>query len=127
MSLSELFERYDDAWARHDLDAIVSLHSDDSVFHLHAASPPAVGREAVRAAFAALLEQYPDLRLQRRAVRFGDDFIVFEYVIRTGAARIDAIDLFVVADGLVTRKETYLDATVLAALEPAVGTSGGRP
>lgn len=117
MSLSELFERYDDAWARHDLDAIVSMHSEDGVFHLHAASAPATGREAVRATFAAVLEQYPDLRFERRDLRFGDDFVVFEYVMHVRGVSIDAIDLFVVADGLVARKDTYLDATVLAALE----------
>lgn len=119
MSLSELFERYDDAWARHDLDAIVALHSDDSVFHLHAASAPAAGRAAVRATFAAVLAQYPDLRFERREVRFGEEFIVFSYVMHTRGVRLDAIDLFVVADGLVTRKDTYLDATVLPAVEAA--------
>ncbi|MDW5597356.1 nuclear transport factor 2 family protein [Conexibacter stalactiti] len=119
MSLRELFERYDDAWARRDLDAIVSMHSEEGVFHLHAASEPATGREAVRATFATVMEQYPDLRFERRDVRLGDDFIVFEYVMRVSGVSIDAIDLFVVADGLVTRKDTYLDATVLAALGAA--------
>jgi uncharacterized protein (TIGR02246 family) len=119
MSLSELFERYDDAWARHDLDAIVSLHAPDGSFHLHAAGEPAIGREAVRATFAAVLAQYPDLRFERREVRFGDDFVVFEYAMHVRGETIDAIDLFVVADGLVQRKETYLDATVLAALQAA--------
>lgn len=119
MSLSELFERYDDAWARKDLEAIVSLHSEDGVFHLHAAGEPATGREAVRATFAAVLEQYPDLRFERRDVRFGHDFIVFEYVMHTRGASIDAIDLFVVAEGLVARKDTYLDAAALAAFEAA--------
>lgn len=119
MSLNELFERYDDAWARHDLDAIVSLHGERGVFLLHAAGEPATGREAIRATFAAVLEQYPDLRFERRDVRFGDDFIVFEYVMHVRGRQIDAIDLFVVADGLVARKDTYLDATVLATLPAA--------
>ncbi len=73
-----------------------------------------------------MLEQHPDLRFERRDLRFGDDFVVFEYVMRTGGVSIDAIDLFVVADGLVARKETFLDATVLAALQPAVPVGGGR-
>ena len=117
MSLSELFERYDDAWRRHDLDAIVALHSDDSVFHFHAGEEPAEGRAAVRAAFADVLERYPDLRFHRRGVRFGDDFIVFEYVIQTGELRLDALDVFVVRDGLVARKDTYADVTLLAGQE----------
>lgn len=120
MSLSELLETYDGAWARHDLDAIVALHSDDSVFHLHTGGEAAVGRDAVRAAFAGVIAQYPDLRFERRSARFaGEDLIVFEYVMHTRGARMDAIDVFVVADGLVTRKDTYVDATVLAAIEAA--------
>jgi hypothetical protein len=126
MSLSELFERYDEAWARKDLDAIVALHSEDGVFHLHMAAELATGREAVRATFAAVLAQYPDLRFERRDVRFGNDFIVFEYAMHTRGLSIDAIDLFVVAEGLVARKDTYLDATVLAAFEAAASTHPHR-
>lgn len=119
MSLKALFERYDDAWARRDLDAIVSMHTEDSVFQLHAGGEEAKGRDAVRATFASVLEQYPDLRFEQRHVRFADDLIVYEYVIHTGGSSMDAVDLFTVADRLVARKDTYVDATVLAALEAA--------
>jgi ketosteroid isomerase-like protein len=31
----ELAARYGAAWAEHDLDAIMAMHTDDTVFHLH--------------------------------------------------------------------------------------------
>jgi uncharacterized protein (TIGR02246 family) len=117
MSLPDLFERYDGAWARGDVDAIVSMHSEDSVFHFHAGEDEAKGRDAIRATFGELLERYPDLRFERRNVRFADELIVFEYVIHTGGVSMEAVDLFTIAGGLVARKDTYVDATVLAAAQ----------
>jgi uncharacterized protein (TIGR02246 family) len=119
MSLQELFERYDDAWGRHDLDAIVSLHTDDSVFQFHIGDEEVKGREGIRAAFGDVLERYQDLRFEPRNVRYADDFIVNEYVIHTGGVSMDAVDVFSIADGLVARKDTYVDATVLAAAQAA--------
>lgn len=114
MSLRELFERYDGAWSRHDVDAIVSMHTEDSVFHLHAGGDAVSGRDGVRATFAGVLEQYPDLRFERRHVHFADDLVVFEYVMHTGGASLDAVDLFRIAGDLVARKDTYIDATALS-------------
>lgn len=119
MSLSELFERYDDAWARHDLDTIMSLHSEDGIFQLHMGKEEVSGREQVRAAFVAELQKYPDLRFERRSVRYAGDMIVFEYVMHTSGVQMNALDVFVVAEGLVARKDTYVDATALAAAEAA--------
>ena len=113
MSMQELFERYDGAWGRHDLDTIVSLHTEDSIFHLHAGEAEAVGRDAIRTAFGDLLASYPDLRFEPQSVRFGADFILFQYVIHAAGASLDSVDVFVVRDGLVARKDTYLDATKL--------------
>ena len=51
--VQELAVRYGAAWAEHDLDAIMAMHTEDAVFHLHGGGEPAVGRVAVREAFAA--------------------------------------------------------------------------
>jgi ketosteroid isomerase-like protein len=50
--ISELAVTYNQAWASHDPDAIVALHTEDAVFHLHDVMEPWVGREAIRAAAA---------------------------------------------------------------------------
>ena len=44
----ELAARYGVAWAKHDLDAIIAMHTDDTVFHLHGFSEPAIGLAAAR-------------------------------------------------------------------------------
>ncbi len=52
------------AWNRHDLDALMSFMSDDCVFHAVAGPDELgrsfVGREAVRAGFAAAFAACPD-------------------------------------------------------------------
>lgn len=105
--------RYSAAWAAHDPDAIVSMHTDDSVFHIHGAVEPAVGRDAVRDAIAALFEQSPDLRFEPERVHFGENHFVSEYVVsgtREGTQfACDGTDVFTLREGLVARKDTYLD------------------
>ena len=61
----ELAARYGVAWAKHDLDAIIAMHTDDTVFHLHGFSEPAIGLAAAREAFAASIARSPDLRFDK--------------------------------------------------------------
>ena len=62
--LIALLDRFAAAWNRHDLDALMSMMTDDCVFQ--ASAGPDVngqrseGRQAVRAAFAAVFEDFPD-------------------------------------------------------------------
>ncbi len=62
--LVALLERFAEAWNRHDLDALVAMMTDDCVFE--ASSGPQVdgqrsdGKPAVRAAYAAVFEAFPD-------------------------------------------------------------------
>ena len=46
--LTAISERYFAAWAAHDPDAIVALHTPDTRFWWHMGGEPVVGREAVR-------------------------------------------------------------------------------
>ena len=48
MNERELIERYNDAWNAHDVDAIVSMHAPDFVFHNYSAGERAEGADAVR-------------------------------------------------------------------------------
>ena len=41
--VEDLAVRYGAAWAEHDLDAIMALHTEETVFHLHGGGEPAVG------------------------------------------------------------------------------------
>jgi len=61
----ELAVRYGTAWAEHNLDAIMTMHTDDTVFHLHGGGEPTVGLAATRESFAATLAQWPDIRFDK--------------------------------------------------------------
>ena len=97
--VENLAMRYGTAWAARDLDAIMALHTGDTVFHLHGDAAPAEGSAATRAAFAAALDQWPDLRFERKRVHIGAGREI----------ACDGVDVFSVRDGLVARKDTYLD------------------
>jgi steroid delta-isomerase-like uncharacterized protein len=129
--IEALAERYGEAWNSGDLDAVMELHTDDAVSQAHAAgSPPAEGKAAVRAAFAAYLAQLPDIQFNPRCLRVGNGFWVMESTMtgtvaepldaggesigRAGArVKVDCVDVIEVRDGLVARKDTYLDALTM--------------
>jgi ketosteroid isomerase-like protein len=111
--VQDIAVRYGAAWAAHDLDAIMALHTEDTVFHLHRDAAPAVGSAATREAFAAAMEQWPDIRFVRKRVHIGSDHFVSEYEMtatQTGREIVcDGVDVFSLREGLVARKDTYLD------------------
>lgn len=119
--MHDLFDRYADAWGSHDPDAIVALHTDDTRFHAHIGQEPAVGKSAVRQAFADLFVQFPDLAFEQVSLITGSDFWVVEWkmtgtLAATGAHfNVDLIDLITVEDGLVRTKDSYLDAVSMQA------------
>jgi ketosteroid isomerase-like protein len=120
--VQELAVRYGAAWAAHDLDAIMAMHTDDTVFHLHGGAEPAVGLYAVREAFATGMEQWPDIRFDRKRVHIGSEHFVSEYEMsasKDGHPIVcDGVDVFTVEGGLIARKDSYLD---LAAVQRQLG------
>ena len=120
--VQELAVRYGAAWAEHDLDAIMAMHTDETVFQLHGGGEPAVGRSAVREAFAAGMEQWPDIRFDRKRVHIGSGHFVSEYEMsatKDGRPIVcEGVDVFTVEGGLIARKDTYLD---LAAVQRQLG------
>ena len=126
-----LAERYGEAWNRQDLDAIMDLHTEDSVFVAHAVgTPPAEGKETVREAFAGYLALLPDINFAERALHVGDDHWVLESTMTGTAAQaievegealgtsgasveVDCVDVIEVRDGLVASKQTYIDSLAM--------------
>jgi hypothetical protein len=114
--LSAISERYFAAWAAHDPDAIVALHTADTQFWTHLGAEPVHGRAAVRAAFAEIFEQFPDLTWQTYRVLYGDDHWILDWALISGDVRFDCLDVVNVSpDGLVARKDTFIDAMQLQA------------
>lgn len=125
--VQELAGRYGDAWNAQDLEAIVAMHAPDGIFHLHApGSAPVEGRDAVREAFAGFLAQLPDIHFETVRLRAGQDFWVLESrmsgtvsapieagdetIEATGKrVEVDFLDVIAVEDGLLARKDSYLD------------------
>ena len=109
----EVAASYGAAWAKHDLDAILAMHTDDTVFHLHGFSEPATGLAAVRETIAATFARSPDLRFEKSRVYIGDEHFVSEYRM-SGTSEgkpfaCEGVDVIAVSDGLITRKDTYVD------------------
>jgi ketosteroid isomerase-like protein len=117
LTVEELAMAYHGAWVERDPDGIVALHSEDSVFHMHGVADAAIGKAAVRDLIVALLQLVPDIAFEPKRLYSGDDHIVFEYdmsgTFGGNPFVCDGVDVIAVADGLVTRKETYVDAVKL--------------
>jgi steroid delta-isomerase-like uncharacterized protein len=114
MGIRELAIQYGQAWATHDLDAVMALHTEDTIFQVHRDyGAPAEGAAAVREAFSALLVQMPDLRFERKRVYLGEAHYVAEYVM-SGTVdgqpfACDGVDIMAVRDGRIARKDSYAD------------------
>ena len=108
----EIARRYANAWNTHDVGAIMAMHSDDTLYHLHGEAEVYRGREAVAGKFAKQLKQVPDIHFDLKSLYGSGDHFVFEAVItysRNGQpARFDGIDLITIYDGLVVSKNSYM-------------------
>jgi uncharacterized protein (TIGR02246 family) len=117
--IRQLFDRYADTYATHDVDAVVALHAPDSQFWLHLDNEPAVGREAIAETFARFFAQWPNFGFEVYRIFTGPDHWVLDWALTAeltrpdGTAvpvRFDCVDIVTVnVDGLVARKDTFVD------------------
>jgi steroid delta-isomerase-like uncharacterized protein len=128
--LQAFIDRYNDAWGRHDVDAIVSMHTEDSVFENHTTGDVNVGREAIGQAISGIFSVFPDLAFETRRQYVHDDLVVQEWTARgthlgtmarsgievppTGRkVEYRGMDVIPIRDGLVARKDVYSDGVTL--------------
>jgi steroid delta-isomerase-like uncharacterized protein len=124
--LRATIDRYNDAWNRHDVDAIVAMHAPDMVFENHTAGERAEG-PAVRDHVAAIFTAWPDIAFAPRRLYVRDDLVVQEWTatathsreLRRGALvappsgrRIEwnGMDVIPFRDGRIARKDVYSDS-----------------
>jgi ketosteroid isomerase-like protein len=117
--------RYNDAWNRHDLDAIGALHSPGIVFHNHTAGERVEGATAVKDHIARIFSSWPDLAFRTRRFYARDDFAACEWTATATspdgrALEWDGVDLFPLAGGLIARKDVYSSSAT-----PRVIDAGG--
>jgi steroid delta-isomerase-like uncharacterized protein len=122
-----IVERYCAAWNRHDLDAILALHTDDAVFENHTSGGLALGKAQIRNLIAEVFATFPDLRFATRRAYFRDDVAVVEWtatakhtlpITRGGRTFApsgktlswNGVDVMPLRDGLVARKDVYADS-----------------
>lgn len=127
--LGAVIERYNDAWNRHDVDAIVALHAPDMVFENHTAGERAEG-EQVREHIAAIFTGWPDLAFATRRLYVRDELVVQEWTatathtreLRRGELVAPAsgkpiewlgMDVIPFENELVKRKDVYSDSIAI--------------
>jgi len=114
--LHALLDGFADAWNRHDLDALMSMMTDDCVFQ--ASAGPQVdgqrsqGQTAVRAAYATVFAAFPDARWSNPRHFVAGDRGVSEWTFtgtHTDGTRVEVTgcDLFTFRDGRIAIKNSY--------------------
>jgi steroid delta-isomerase-like uncharacterized protein len=128
--LQAFIDRYNAAWNAHDVDAIVTMHTEDSVFENHVTGDVNVGREAIAKAIGGIFSVFPDLAFETRRAYVREDLVVQEWtatgthegtMTRAGlevpptGRRVDykGMDVIPIRDGLVARKDVYSDSITL--------------
>jgi steroid delta-isomerase-like uncharacterized protein len=127
LGLEALIDLYSAAWNRHDVDAILALHTDDAVFENHTSGGVAHGKLQIRELIDSVFETFPDLHFATRRAYFGESVAVLEWtasathanpVVRgtqvfpaTGKTLAwDGLDVLPLRGGLIARKDVYADS-----------------
>jgi steroid delta-isomerase-like uncharacterized protein len=128
--LQDFIDRYNAAWNDHDVDAILSMHTEDSVFENHVTGDLNVGREQIGRAISSIFAVFPDLAFETRRAYIRDDLVVQEWTARgthegpmtrsgitlepTGKkVEYKGMDVIPIQDGLIARKDVYSDSITL--------------
>jgi len=111
-----LLDRFADAWNRHDLEALMSMMTDDCVFQASAGSDVdgqrSEGPLAVRAAYAAVFAAFPDAHWADARHFIAGSRAVSEWTFtgtHTDGTRVEVTgcDLFTLRDGRIAIKNSY--------------------
>jgi steroid delta-isomerase-like uncharacterized protein len=128
--LESFIDRYNAAWNAHDVDAILEMHTDDSVFENHTTGDLSVGRDAIGRAIRGIFTVFPDLEFETRRRYVRDDLVVQEWTARgthlgkmnrsgmevepTGkTVEYRGMDVIPIENGRVSRKDVYSDGVTL--------------
>lgn len=124
LDVREIYEAYVETFVTQDPARIVERHAPDGSFWLHAGGAPAVGREAIAQTFAGFFAQWPQFGFEIRRVIFAERHWILDWVVTAvlptadgvRPIRFDALDVIDLDhQGLVARKDTWVDAAQLRA------------
>ena len=125
--LDQTIAAYGEAWNRHDVEAILALHTEDSVFENHTSGGKAVGRGAIREVLTGVFKTFPDIRFDARRTYVGDGVVTQEWTasgtlavsFSSGGATVqptgkkvswNGVDVIPFTGNLVARKDVYVDS-----------------
>jgi ketosteroid isomerase-like protein len=114
--LLELLDRFAQAWNQHDLDALMSMMTDDGVFEAsagpHVNGQRSEGATAVRAAYAAVFEMFPDAHWANASHVVAGNRGLSEWTFsgtRIDGTRVEVLgcDVFTFRDGKIAVKNSF--------------------
>ena len=125
--LEKVIAAYGAAWNSHDVDAIIAMHTDDSVFENHTSGGKGVGKVAIREILEGVFAAFPDIRFEARRTYVCDGLVTQEWT-ATGTLAVPytrgsttvqptgrkvswkGVDIIPFAGNLVARKDVYVDS-----------------
>jgi steroid delta-isomerase-like uncharacterized protein len=114
-STRNAIERFNDAFNRHDVDAVAAVLTEDTVFENSTPTPDGrriEGKEAVVAFWREWLARNPDALFETEEMIVSDNRAVVRWVYRKqrdGAPwHLRGVDVFTVRDGKVAAKLAYV-------------------
>jgi steroid delta-isomerase-like uncharacterized protein len=125
--LEKTIAAYGNAWNDHDVEAILAMHTEDSVFENHTSGGKAVGREAIRGILQGVFATFPDIRFDARRTYVRDGVVTQEWTasgtlavpFTKGTTTVqptgrkvswNGVDVIPFAGTLVARKDVYVDS-----------------
>jgi ketosteroid isomerase-like protein len=110
MSARDVVDKFGAAWDRHDLEAALSMITDDCVFDATGPAPDGtryVGRQAIRDAWKPIFADINSKFEVEETIDAGDRVVgLWRYSWSDGHIR--GVDVFRVSDGLIAEKLSYV-------------------
>ncbi len=106
----QIVEAFGQAWADHDLDAAISMLSEDCVFDATGPAPDGtvhVGRDEIRGAWKAIFDD-PASRFETEELVDAGERVVQRWRYSWDGGHVRGVDLFLVRDGQIAEKLSYV-------------------
>ena len=125
--LEKVIAAYGDAWNSHDIEAILAMHTEDSVFQNHTSGGQAVGKAAIREILKGVFSVFPDIRFDARRTYVRDGLVTQEWTASatlaipytSGGVTVQptgkkvswsGVDVIPFTGNLIARKDVYVDS-----------------
>ena len=125
--LERIIAAYGEAWNSHNVEGILAMHTEDSVFENHTSGGKGVGKNAIREILKGIFAAFPDIRFDARRTYVRDGVVTQEWT-ATGTLAIpytkgtttvqptgnkvswNGVDVIPFAGELIARKDVYVDS-----------------